>query len=142
MSDIVWNKKESIERYIKQIHTYYSLAAEVPFKDDHLKQDAIAMNLQRACEQSIDLANHTIRVKKLGLPKNSKESFLLLAQNKIIHNELAVNMGKMVGFRNSLVHEYQKFDINMLIDVIENHLEDLLNFTNLIVKTFSDMLDE
>jgi len=139
MSDVVWNKKESIERCIKQIHTYYSLTAYVPFKDDYLRQDAIAMNLQRACEQCIDLANHTIRVKKLGLPKNSKESFLLLVQNKIIHNELAVKLGKMIGFRNSLVHEYQKFDISLMIDVIENHLDDLLDFTNLIVKAFSDM---
>ncbi|MFV1951925.1 MAG: HepT-like ribonuclease domain-containing protein, partial [Nitrospinota bacterium] len=61
MSDIVLNKKESIERCIKQIRAYYALQGEVAFEEDHMKQDAIAANLQRACEQAIDLANHTIR---------------------------------------------------------------------------------
>ncbi|MFV1976612.1 MAG: DUF86 domain-containing protein, partial [Candidatus Scalindua sp.] len=95
-------------------------------------------NLQRACEQAIDLANHTIRVRKLGLPKESKESFRLLAQNSIIPDGLADKLEKMIGFRNTLVHEYQKLDINLMIDVIENHLDDLLNFTNYIVKEFTD----
>lgn len=131
--DIVLNKKESIERCIKQIRTYYRLESDTPFEEDYLKQDAIAINLQRACEQSIDLANYTIRVKKLGLPKESRESFRLLAQNKIIPRELSLNLEKMVGFRNILVHEYQKLDIELMIDVVENHLDDLVDFTNLII---------
>ena len=138
MNDIVLNKKESIERCIKQIRAYYALQSEVAFEEDHMKQDAIAVNLQRACEQAIDLANHAIRVKKLGLPKESKESFRLLAQNSIIPDGLADKLEKMIGFRNTLVHEYQKLDINLMIDVIENHLDDLLDFTNYIVKEFTD----
>ncbi len=138
MNDIVLNKKESIERCIKQIRAYYALQSEVAFEEDHMKQDAIAVNLQRACEQAIDLANHTIRVRKLGLPKESKESFRLLAQNSIIPDGLADKLEKMIGFRNTLVHEYRKLDINLMIDVIENHLDDLLDFTNYIVKEFTD----
>lgn len=138
MNDIVLNKKESIEKCIKQIRAYYALQSEVAFAEDHMKQDAIAVNLQRACEQAIDLANHTIKVRKLGLPKESKESFRLLAQNSIIPDGLADKLEKMIGFRNTLVHEYQKLDINLMIDVIENRLDDLLNFTNYIVKEFTD----
>ncbi len=138
MNDIVLNKKDSIERCIKQIRAYYTMQSEVAFEKDHMKQDAIAANLQRACEQVIDLANHTIRVRKLGLPKESKESFRLLAQNGIIPDELADKLEKMIGFRNTLVHEYQKLDINLMIDVIENHLNDLLDFTSYIVKEFTD----
>lgn len=84
MNDIVMNKKESIERYVKQVRDYYALPGDVPFASDHLKQDAIAINLQRACEQCIDLANYTIKKRKLGLPKESRESFRLLAQYEII----------------------------------------------------------
>ncbi len=138
MNDIVLNKKESIERCIKQIRAYYALQSEVTFEKDHMKQDAIAVNMQRACEQAIDMANHTIKVRKLGLPKESKESFRLLAQNSIIPDGLAAKLEKMIGFRNTLVHEYQKLDIKLMIDVIENHLDDLLNFTNYIVKEFTD----
>jgi len=134
MDDIVLNKKERIERCIKQIRVYYALPGDVPFEVDYFKQDAIAVNLQRACEQCIDLANHTIKVRKLGLPKESKESFRLLAQNGIIPRDLAANLEHMVGFRNILVHEYQNLDIRRLLDVIENHLDDLVDYTNFIVK--------
>jgi uncharacterized protein YutE (UPF0331/DUF86 family) len=138
MNDIVLNKKESIERCIRQIRTYYGLPAKVPFEEDFLRQDAISLNLQRACEQCIDLANHTIRVRKLGLPKESKESFRLLAENRVIPNDLTARLEGMVGFRNVLVHEYQRLDIGLMVDVIENRLDDLLMFVDCIVKVFAD----
>lgn len=137
MNDVLLNKKESIERCVKQIRLYYSLPSEVPFEDDHLKQDAIAINLQRACEQVIDLANHTIKMKKLGLPKESKESFRLLADNHIIPRALSVGLQKMVGFRNVLVHEYQELDMKLLIEVIDKRLDDLVDFTNHITRCFN-----
>jgi uncharacterized protein YutE (UPF0331/DUF86 family) len=138
MNDIVLNKKESIERCIKQVRVYYGLPGNTPFEKDHLKQDAIAANLQRACEQCIDLANHTIKVRKLGLPKESKESFRLLAEAGLISNDLSTRLEGMVGFRNVLVHEYRELDIRLMVDVIENHLDDLLLFTECIVKEFAN----
>jgi len=136
MNDIILNKKESIERCVKQIYRYYELTSEKSFKKDYLKQDAIALNLQRACEQAIDLANYVIKTKKLGLPKESKESFRILAKEKIIPENLSTNLEKMVGFRNVLVHEYQKLDLQLMIDVIEHHLEELIDFTNFIMHEF------
>jgi len=137
MNDIVLNKKESIERCIRQIRTYYTRPSELPFEEDCLKQDAIAMNLLRACEQCIDLANHTIRVRKLGLPKESKESFRILAENRIIPKELAARLEGMVGFRNVLLHEYQQLDIDLMVEVIENRLDDLLVFVDCVVREFA-----
>ena len=132
--DIVLNKKESIERCIKQIRQYYALPSDVPFQENFLKQDAIAINLQRMCELCIDLANHTIKSKKLGLPKESRESFRLLAENNMISNELSKRLEAMVGFRNILVHGYQKLNIDIMVDVIENRLNDALDFTNAVLK--------
>ncbi|MBI5638935.1 MAG: DUF86 domain-containing protein [Nitrospirae bacterium] len=132
--DVLLNKKESIERCIRQIRLYYSMPSDVPFEKDYLKQDAIAINLQRAAEQAIDLANHVIRKRKLGLPKESKESFEILGAAKIISDELANKLIGMVGFRNIMVHEYQALDIGIMVDVIEHHLDDLIFFTNKIME--------
>ena len=137
MNDVVWNKKESIERCVRQIRKYYNeRRADLPFAEDHLTQDAVAINIQRACEQAIDLANYTIKTQRYGLPKESRESFRLLAENHIIPTELAENLAKMVGFRNTLVHEYQQLDIGIMTDVIENHIEVLITFTNCILRVF------
>lgn len=138
MNDIVLNKKESIERCVSQVRSYYALPSDIGFEENYLKQDAIAINLQRACEQCIDLANYTIKANKLGLPKESRESFRLLATAKIIAPELAHRLEGMVGFRNVLVHEYQRMDIGLMIRVIEHHLDDLVEFTNCIVRVFAD----
>lgn len=42
----------------------------------------------------------------------------------------------MVGFRNVLVHEYQRLDISLMVDFIEHRLGDLLHFTDSIVQQF------
>ena len=57
-------QKESIERCVKQIQAYYGKPSELPFEEDFFKQDAIAINIQRASEQCIDLANHIVKLKK------------------------------------------------------------------------------
>ncbi|MBF0506745.1 MAG: DUF86 domain-containing protein [Nitrospirae bacterium] len=136
--DVVLNKKESIERCIKQIRLYYAMPSELPFEEDHLKQDAIAINLQRVAEQSIDIANHVIKKRKLGLPKESKESFEILANAKIISVDLADKLKRMVGFRNVMIHEYQEMDMNIMIDIIENHLDDPVAFTNQVMQFVRD----
>lgn len=130
MSEIVLNKKIDIERCVQQIQTYYALDHDLPFEKDYLKQDAIGMNLQRACELSLDIANHLIRTKKLGLPQDSKDSFALLHQAGLITSQQSKALQAMVGFRNILVHNYQKLNLDIMVDVVENHLQDLLDFAN------------
>ena len=130
MNDVLLNKKISIERCIRQIRRYYGLDSDQPFEQDHLRQDAIAMNLQRAAELCIDIANHQVRKNKLGLPQDSRESFSLLQQAGLIGEELTGKLKAMVGFRNVLVHEYRQLNLNIMIDIIENHLDDLLEFAD------------
>lgn len=137
MTDLALNKKESIERCIRQVRTFYALPSEQPFEEDHLKQDAIAINLQRACEQCIDLANHIIREKKLGLPKESRESFDMLAKAGVIDSEMARDLKAMVGFRNILIHQYQRLDLGLMVQVIEQDLDGLIDFTNRVLETLS-----
>jgi uncharacterized protein YutE (UPF0331/DUF86 family) len=128
--DVALNKKESIERCIRQVRHYYALHSDKPFDQDFLKQDAIAINLQRAAEQTIDLANHAIRKGKLGIPKDSRDSFTILTAAGIISAELAGKLRGMVGFQNILVHDYRELDLSIMRDVIENRLDDLILFTN------------
>jgi len=45
MNDIVLNKKESIERCIRQIKRYYAMDSDVSFEEDYLRQDAIAIKI-------------------------------------------------------------------------------------------------
>ena len=130
MNDIILNKKAAIERCIRQIGRYYALESDLPFEADYLRQDAIAMNLQRACELAIDIANHLIKSKRLGLPQESRDSFALLQQAGLISIAQMKNLQAMVGFRNTLVHQYREINLAIMVDVVEHHLLELRDFPN------------
>ena len=130
MNEVLLNKKASMDRCILQIKRYYAMNTGLPFESDFLRQDAICMNLQRICELAIDMANHVIRSRKLGLPKDSRDSFTLLRQADLIDEEQMNLLQRMVGFRNVLVHDYQRLDYQIFLDVIDRRLQSLITFAN------------
>lgn len=129
MDDVILNKTASIQRCLKRIRTVYTRATGLAFADDFDKQDIVILNLVRAAEQAVDLANYIVRKQQLGLPQNSKESFLLLGQGGVINPDLADRLGRMVGFRNLAVHEYQRLDLAKVMEIVEHHLVDFQRFT-------------
>ncbi len=133
MNDVLINKTSSIQRCIKRAREELELAGE-RFHEDYTRQDAAILNLTRACEQAIDLANYVIRQKKLGVPSHSSESFTLLAAASLIPHELADKLVKMTGFRNTAVHEYQQVNIDIVISIIKTGTDDLLRFTGLMLE--------
>jgi len=132
MSDVLEKKRASVERCIQKARDYYAMPSDKPFDKDYIKQDAVVINLQRACEQSIDMANHAIRLNKLGLPADSGESFALLREAGIIDSGLEKKLIGMVGFRNIVVHQYQKIDYELVKEVLEQHADDLLEFARIL----------
>lgn len=124
--DVIYNKIEVIERCIKRINEVY----ENNFQNlkDYTKQDSIILNLQRACEASIDLAMHIVSERKLGIPQNSRDAFEVLNDNKIINDSLTRKLKAMIGFRNIAVHNYQAVNIEIVREIIEKHIDDFIEF--------------
>lgn len=133
MSDIVTAKIQSIQRCIGRAREEYRLAGD-SFRADYSRQDAAVMNITRACELAIDLANFMIKTVKLGVPASSAESFELLARKKIIPSPLEKKMVGMVGFRNIAVHEYRKLDIEIVEAIIQTGFDDLIGFTDCLME--------
>jgi uncharacterized protein YutE (UPF0331/DUF86 family) len=130
-NDVILNKINIVERCIKRIHEEYGNNPE--HLKNFTKQDSIVLNLQRACEASIDLAMHIVAEKKLGLPQNSRDAFTLLEQENIISSSLSSKMKAMVGFRNIAVHDYQDLNLEILQKILENHIVDFNHFTKTIL---------
>jgi uncharacterized protein YutE (UPF0331/DUF86 family) len=136
MDDIRTNKMAIIERCIKRIREEYS-ADPINLYENITKQDSIILNIQRACETAIDLAMHEIRLRRLGIPQDSREAFSLLYKEGLISKDLAEKMMAMVGFRNIAVHDYQELNLEVVQQIIEKHLEDFLEFTRILIKSQS-----
>ena len=130
---IIINKAGSIERCLKRIREDY-IGFESDFEANYMRQDAVLLNLQRACEQSIDLANHLVKILKIGVPQSSKSSFEILVENKIIDADLGQKLMRMVGFRNIAIHQYSDLDLKVVKSIIEKHLPDFQAFVGIALK--------
>ncbi|EWG09304.1 MULTISPECIES: type VII toxin-antitoxin system HepT family RNase toxin [Cytobacillus] len=130
-SDVILNKVSIIERCIKRIHEEYDNNSKN--LENYTKQDSIILNLQRACEASIDLAMHIIANKKLGLPQNSRDAFSILEKEGILQANLSQKMKAMVGFRNIAVHDYQEINLEILKKILDDHLVDFFEYTKTIL---------
>ena len=127
MNDTAINKIQSIQRCVQRAREEYQADPE-GFDANHTRQDAAILNVLRACEQAIDLANHCIRARKLGIPKTTAESFELLTCKQVISGDLAERLIKMTGFRNIVIHQYQRMDMEITRAVINVGLGDLIEF--------------
>ncbi len=72
--DVLLNKAAAIERSVRRAREEYG-ADEANLLANQTRQDAIILNLQRACESSIDAAMHLVRVHRLGIPQETREAF-------------------------------------------------------------------
>ena len=122
--DILLNKAQTIEDCIRRVHEEYAGTPD-NLRRNQTKQDAIILNIERACQAAIDIGMRIVRLKQLGLPKESREVFDLMQNAGIITPELCRKMQGLVGFRNTALHNYKKLDLDIVEAVIKNHLKDL-----------------
>ena len=130
MDEILINKKTTIERCIKRIHQDY----QEDFSTNFTKQDAVILNIERTCQAAIDIGNHVVKLKELGLPQSNRDTFRKLEKAEIISVELSKKLQAMAGFRNIAIHDYSSVNIEVIVNIIENRLTDLHDFTQIISK--------
>jgi uncharacterized protein YutE (UPF0331/DUF86 family) len=133
MTDVYLGKLSSVERSIQRARQELA-AAGAGLPGDLTRQDAAVLNVLRACETSIDLANALVNDRKLGIPQSNRDSFRLLGEAGLISESLSAQLQKMVGFRNVAVHRYRDIDLDVLVSIIRQDLDDLLRFTEIVAR--------
>ena len=129
INDIVLGKKARIDECVRRIRTYMDGCSDRNSIDDRIRLDASAFNILRIIQQCIDLANHVVRGRRLGIPRESRESFFLLAKEGLIPKELLQSLTAMLDFRRTVLHSSEGPDAGTVNDVIEHGLDDLVAFT-------------
>jgi uncharacterized protein YutE (UPF0331/DUF86 family) len=126
MDDIILLKIEAINKCLARLSEEYGGVKANLLKAVVL--DSIVLNLQRACESSIDLAMHIVRCDNLGIPQSSRNAFEKLEEAKIITEQQCIKMKRMVGFRNIAIHQYHQLDIKIVESILENDLSDFNDY--------------
>lgn len=133
MDEVLLGKAAIIERCLRRIDEEYR-GHEDELATNFTRQDSILLNLQRACEASIDAAMHLVRLHRLGIPTESREGFSLLVRAGLMESELGSHLGAMVGFRNIVVHNYRELDIDIVRNILAHRLDDLRAFAGMLLK--------
>lgn len=119
-------KATTIERCIARARRERGAASD--FAIDFTRQDAALMNVQRACEASIDIANMVVTHEGLATPQTARDAFEALVERGIISASDAQALQRMVGFRNVAVHNYRQLDMAIVERVIDRELDTLARF--------------
>jgi uncharacterized protein YutE (UPF0331/DUF86 family) len=136
MDDIVLNKAATIERCLARVRDEHA-GDDRNVTDNQTRQDAIVLNIQRACEAAIDLAMHVVRRERLGIPQDTRDAFVILQQAGVIDDALRDRLSAMVGFRNVAVHDYQALNLDIVKAVIAKDSNDIKLFAERMIRRYA-----
>ncbi len=127
-------KAASIERCIARAREEKAAARD--FATDFGRQDAAILNVLRACESAIDIANMVV-VEEGGIPPDSaREAFDRIRERGILSEADAAALKNMVGFRNVVVHDYRALDLDIAASVIDRELDTLARFAGALLARY------
>ncbi len=95
------------------------------FIADPERYGSVERFLHLAIEALIDMGNHVIADSELGVVNWYSDIPKILAEKEFISSELEEKWISMIGFRNTLVHEYIDIDREIVYDVLQNNIQDL-----------------
>lgn len=125
--DLVMAKAGLVRKHINRVEEKCRVDLTT-FLGDIDRQESVLFNLQMAIQNCIDLAAHIISEEGLGVPGSTSEMIYLLEENGYISSEVALRMAKAVGFRNLIVHEYAKMDLEQVLESGKKDTQDLYEY--------------
>jgi uncharacterized protein YutE (UPF0331/DUF86 family) len=120
-------KFESLRKCLLRVQSKVPATAEELDKDIDL-QDIVSVNLERSVQLSVDIASQVLAHLESPVPDTLASSFDALANESVLSKELAERMRKAVGFRNIVVHEYNRVDWKIVHSLATKNIYDFKEF--------------
>ena len=73
--NVVLNKAAIIERSLNRMREEFHSNPEL---DNYTHLDALILNVERACQAAIDMAQHLVALNHYGMPQSSSDAFILM----------------------------------------------------------------
>lgn len=124
---VIENRISLAKKYIKILARYRKYSQKEIEADIDI-HGAAERYLFLAVQATIDVAESVVAYKKLRKPTTMSEAFHILNEEDIISKKLAEKMINMTGFRNIIVHGYDKIDYGIVFDIIQEDYRDMLEF--------------
>lgn len=132
---LIYKKLAFIETCVRELR---ELARPERMAEDVREARFIEHTLQLAIQAALDVASYIVSARRLGEPETNRALFDLLGREGLVAPTLADSLHAMAGFRNVLVHGYAEVDLEIVQDILYNHLDDLLTFAEQVRNSLRD----
>jgi uncharacterized protein YutE (UPF0331/DUF86 family) len=131
--DLVLRKVNDVERYLRELAGYRGMTLD-SYAADWKSQRVVERTMHLAIEATMDIADHIVADRGLPVPETAAGAFRALADAGVLDGDLARALGRMVAFRNILVHDYVRLDPAIVLRVLETDLKDVERFRDTVLR--------
>jgi uncharacterized protein YutE (UPF0331/DUF86 family) len=129
---LVLRKLSELEEYQNQLREFKGLTV-AQYRADWKTQRIVERTLQMMIETCLDVANHLVADRGFRVPVSYADVFKVLGENKVLGQGLCGRMEKMAKFRNVLVHQYERIDAEIIVDLLKKKLGDFDQFNKAVI---------
>lgn len=121
------------------LRTNLQQLAQVPqtsfdeFSSDFRNVAATLYLLQTSIQALIDVAGHKVAEHAAGTPRTSHALFEALEERKLLPSGTAKRVGPIVGFRNRIVHLYDRVEPRRVFEILVGHRRDIAEILDLLL---------
>lgn len=100
---------------------------------------ASALHLRQTSIQAlIDLGSFVVAHRALATPRTSHEVFERLEEAELLPAGTAASFAPVIGFRNRVVHLYDRIDERRVYEILLHHRQDLANMLDQLLSLLED----
>jgi len=122
--EIIRKRLNKLDEYLSILYKLQKYTVE-EFMADPEHYGSTERFLHQAIETVIDMGNHVIADLELGVVNWYSDIPTILEEKSYINQSIKEKWIRMIGFRNTLVHEYIDIDLQIVYDVLQNNIKDL-----------------
>ena len=128
----VLEKAGNIRQSVNRLAQFEKMDAE-EFQGNFDNYAIAEHHLRRALENLFDTGRHILVKNGLGHPSNYRDVIDMLGKAGIIPSNFASKIRGMAGYRNRLIHEYDRIDQAELYLIITTKLKDISEFVDYVI---------
>lgn len=130
---ILISKLQALEETLNELRTLGKVTS-AQLSGDWRTRRAVERDLQIAVEVVIDVCQRIIALHNQAPAATSAQAIERCVQLGVFSGNAAYE--KMVQFRNFVVHRYERIDVEILVDIINNKLGDFDKFRDEVVRFY------
>jgi len=123
-AEIIRKRLNKLDEYLSFLHKLQQYSFD-EFISDPERYGSAERFLHLAIEAITDMGNHIIADLELGSVNSYSDIPSIIAEKGYMTHGLEEKWIRMIGFRNTLVHEYIDIDRKIVYDVLQNNVNDI-----------------